>query len=191
MRSQDWDSDQLRPVQPPRDPGLLWPWFPPLPSTTWDRQRETGAGRKAVGSRICCPSPGVQGARPALTGSGVPAPLSSTGWGRAQRLLWADTPRLDTTHHGLLLPLAPITPLNSMPTQLLYTGLLLTVLGVEAQSPHSPHRLAPHFLRWLSRRVPQSLAKGHKVSHPPSLLCPLCTSFLLGLLTLLPAPSLT
>lgn len=87
MRSQDWDSDRLRPAQPPWDPGLPWPWFPPLPGTMWDRQRETGAGRKAVGSR-----PGVQGAGPALTASGVPAPLSSTGWGCTEAAVGRHSP---------------------------------------------------------------------------------------------------
>lgn len=83
----------------------------------------------------------------------------------------------------LTLPLPPRTSLSSLPTQLLSTRLLLAVLEAGAQS--LPLTTLPEVA--VARGTPV-LATGPKMYHPPSLLCSLYTSFLCGLLTLLPAP---
>lgn len=85
--------------------------------------------------------------------------------GGVRRLLWADTPSLETMAPSLLLPLTPKTILNSVPTQLPRTSLLLTVLGAEAQPPHS-HQLAPHFFEVTLARA--TLVFSHRILGAPS-----------------------
>lgn len=155
----------------PQDPGLPWPWFPLCQvlcgtgsGPKLSRQRETGVGRKAVGSSICCPSLGVQGA---VTGAGVPAPLPSPGRGCAQRLLWADTPSLGTMGHCSCCLGSHNTPQFHAHTASIHKLLAHSAGGRSSVTPLTTSACPPFFEVALAKGTPVLSQRTQGV--PPSL----------------------